>query len=67
MAREVIESRLNRAAATALNEPQYKSQMKKIRWINVDGPRSPGQTLDFIRKGQLEWARVIKVLGMSAK
>lgn len=58
-----IVARLNQSAATALKQPLYQQQVKKLRWINVDGARTPQGTGEFIRAGRDQWARVLRTLG----
>ena len=58
-----IVQRLNRSAAIALKQPQYVQQVRKLRWINVDGPRTPQETGAFIRAGREQWAQVLKTIG----
>ena len=58
-----ILQRLNQSAATALKQPQYLQQVRKLRWINVDGARTPQGTADFIRSGREQWAQVLKTIG----
>jgi len=58
-----IVQRLNRSAASALRQPQYIQQVRKLRWINVEGPRTPHETGDFIRAGREQWGQVLKAIG----
>jgi tripartite-type tricarboxylate transporter receptor subunit TctC len=58
-----IVQRLNRAVAVALKEPQYLQQVKRIRWLNEGGARTPRETEEFIRAGREEWRRVLQVIG----
>ena len=58
-----IVQRLNRSAANALKQAQYIQQVKKLRWINVEGPRTPQETGDFIRAGREQWGQVLKAIG----
>lgn len=59
---EII-ARLNQAAAFSLKQPQYIVQVRKLRWINVDGPRTPQGTGDFIRTGREQWGNVLRTIG----
>lgn len=59
---EII-GRLNQAAAFSLKQPQYQQQVRKLRWINVDGPRTPQGTVEFIRAGREQWGRVLREIG----
>lgn len=61
-----IIGRLNQAAATSLKQAAYLAQVRKLRWINVDGPRTPQGTGDFIRAGREQWRGVLKVIGQIA-
>ena len=58
-----IIQRLNQSAAISLKQPQYVQQVRKLRWINVDGPRTPQGTGEFIRAGREQWARVLREIG----
>jgi tripartite-type tricarboxylate transporter receptor subunit TctC len=62
VAADIIQ-RLNRSAASALRQPQYIQQVRKLRWINVEGPRTPQETGDFIRAGREQWGQVLKAIG----
>ncbi len=59
---EII-ARLNQSAAFSLKQPQYILQVRKLRWINVDGPRTPQGTGDFIRAGREQWEKVLRTIG----
>ena len=58
-----IIGRLNQAAANSLRQPAYITQVKKLRWINLDGPRTPQGTGDFIRAGREQWQGVLRTIG----
>src|SRR6185503_4453661 len=59
---EPVVARLNQAAASALKDPAFEDQAKKLRWINHGGARSPREVQAFVEAGRREWANVINTI-----
>ena len=55
--------RINAAAGAAVRDPQFNLTLKNLRWQNVDGGRTPAETVEFIRTQRESWGRFIKETG----
>ena len=59
--------RINAAAGAVVKDPQFNLTLKNLRWQNVEGGRSPAETVEFIRTQREHWGKFIKEAGRTAQ
>jgi tripartite-type tricarboxylate transporter receptor subunit TctC len=63
MPRELVQ-RINRAAATVVEDPKFHDSVAKLRWRNLEGARTPEGTAEFQRRTRDEWGVFIREIGI---
>jgi tripartite-type tricarboxylate transporter receptor subunit TctC len=59
-----VVQRINRAADQAVRDPGFNQQLKRLRWSNAGGARTPQGTAQFIRESRERWAKFIQEAGL---
>jgi tripartite-type tricarboxylate transporter receptor subunit TctC len=59
-----LAQRINRAAASVLENPKYNQDLASVRWRLLEGARTPQGTAEFIRTKREAWARFISEIGL---
>jgi tripartite-type tricarboxylate transporter receptor subunit TctC len=59
-----LAQRINRAAATVVEDSSFNKDMATVRWANWEGARSPEGTAEFIRERREAWGKFIKEAGI---
>ena len=55
--------RINREADAVVRNPLFNQQLKRLRWQNLEGARTPEGTVAYIRETRERWARFIAETG----
>jgi len=58
-----IVQRINREADAVVRNPLFNQQLKRLRWQNSEGARTPEGTVQFIRETRERWTRFIAETG----
>lgn len=61
---EALVSRIHKATATVVENPNFNRDLESIRWRLVQGARTPQGTAEFIRDKRAAWGRFIKEIGL---
>jgi tripartite-type tricarboxylate transporter receptor subunit TctC len=59
-----LAQRINRAAATIVEDPKFNKELSTVRWFNFEGARTVEGTAQFIRVQREAWGRFIKEAGI---
>ena len=57
-------SRINRAAASVVENPKFNQDLEKVRWRNENGALTPQQTAAFIKTKREAWGRFVREIGL---
>ena len=58
-----VVQRINAAAEAVVRDPQFNEQLRKLRWVNRDGARTPQGTAEYIRQTRERWGKFIQETG----
>ena len=58
-----VVQRINREADAVVKNPLFNQQLKRLRWQNSEGARTPQGTVEFIRETRERWTRFIAETG----
>jgi tripartite-type tricarboxylate transporter receptor subunit TctC len=56
-------ARVNAEAGAAVKDPRFNESLKALRWQNLEGGRTPAETVEYIRLTRERWARFIAETG----
>lgn len=59
-----LAQRINRAAASVVEDPKFNKDLSTVRWFNWEGARSVEGTAQFIRVQREAWGRFVKEAGI---
>jgi tripartite-type tricarboxylate transporter receptor subunit TctC len=59
-----LAQRINRAAATVVENPAFNKDMSTVRWANHEGARTAAGTAEFIRARREDWAKFVREAGI---
>jgi tripartite-type tricarboxylate transporter receptor subunit TctC len=59
-----LTQRINRLAASIVENPKYNQDLASVRWRLLEGARTPQGTAEFIRAKREAWARFVKEIGL---
>jgi tripartite-type tricarboxylate transporter receptor subunit TctC len=56
--------RINRAAAAVVEDAKFNQDLRKLRWRNLGGARTPEGTAQFLRQARADWGEFIRETGL---
>lgn len=59
-----LAQRINRAAASVVEDPRFNKDLSTVRWFNWEGARSLEGTAQYVRVHREAWAKFIKEAGI---
>jgi len=55
--------RINRETDALVRDPQFNAQLKRLRWQNVEGARTPQGAVEYVRQTRERWGKFIAQTG----